>query len=122
MPKILLASTPGKGSDGLAALFRDQTGREPLRAANGAKALDLARSDSPDLVVLAESLDDMSYSDAVKKLLEINAFINTAVVTAMDEEEFHEQSEGLGILSSIRPDPSPEEVQGLLAKLKMITG
>ena len=122
MPKILLAAAPDRGPDNLAALFKKETGEEPLRASSGAQALDLARDHSPDLVVLAESLGDMSYLEAVKELLKINAFLNTAVVTAMDEEEFHEQSEGLGILSGIRPDAGQKEIRGLLKRLWEVSG
>ncbi len=122
MPKIMLALAPPHKPDRLAALLKDETGAEPTLASTGREALALARENSYDLVILEENLPDMSYLEAVKDLLGINAFINTAVLTDLPEEEFHEQSEGLGILSGISTNAGQEEVRNLLDRLKEVSG
>ena len=52
----------------------------------------------------------------------VNAMVNTAVVTAMDEEEFHEASEGLGVLSSLPQEPGADAAKGLLDRLASVAG
>ncbi len=122
MPKILMAVSPSLDSDNLAILFKNETGREPLRAGDGKEALAMAKEHSPDLVVVQERLPDMSYLEAVKELLMVNAFINTAVVTDIPADQFHEESEGLGILTGISSKAGPEAIKSLLEHLRSVSG
>ncbi len=121
MPKILLAASPAAVDD-LAALLEDEAGEKIFRTATGREALALAKEKAFDLVVLGENLPDMSYVEAVQELLKINAFINTAVVTSLPEEEFHEQSEGLGILAPLEPGAGQPQIRELMEKLRLVSG
>jgi hypothetical protein len=50
----------------------------------------------------------------------VNAMVNTAVVSPLADEEFHEVSEGLGILSRLPKEPGESDAAELLCKLKKI--
>ena len=58
----------------------------------------------------------------VESLLEIDAGLNIAVITGMDPQVFHEESEGLGILCALPPVPGDADVVSLLEKLRAVGG
>jgi hypothetical protein len=51
-----------------------------------------------------------------------NAMINQAVVSRLTPEEFHETSEGLGIMAQLPPKPDAGQAKMLMETLKSITG
>lgn len=122
MLKVLLAATQSGALARLAAgLERD--GRARLYwAQDDPEVLTLTQELAPHLVVIDGQGREKQALALVSKLLTVNAMINTAVVSAMDEEEFHETSEGLGILMSLPPDPGEERAKGLLDKLISVVG
>ena len=88
----------------------------------GTEALHLVRSASPQLAVIDVELPDTEPLPLVQKLLMVNAMVNTAVVSPLSEEEFHEASEGLGILARLPLRPSKSDAVELLHKLRQILG
>ncbi len=54
--------------------------------------------------------------------MQVNALVNTAVVTAMAEEEFHEAGEGLGILALLPPDSDASRAKALVDQLVSVAG
>ena len=48
----------------------------------------------------------------------VNAMVNTAVVSPLSDEEFHEASEGLGILGRLPNEPGMNDAGELLRKLQ----
>ncbi len=122
MPRILLVSARPEtlGS------FHDYLSGQPevtlQLAGTGAEALQQVRSDSPHLVIIDHELSDSSPAKLVTDLLMANAMINTAVVSPMSEEEFHEAYEGLGIMARVPLMPTGKEAQNLLDTLRNILG
>jgi len=55
-------------------------------------------------------------------LLMVNALVNTAVVSPLADEEFHEASEGLGILCRLPLTPGAGEATDLLHQLRKVLG
>ncbi len=86
----------------------------------GSEAAELVHQQPPHLVIIDEQLTDISPVDLVMKLLKINAMVYVAMVSAMNEGEFHNSTEGLGILARLPSPPGPEEADTLLEKLKEI--
>ncbi|MCK9239263.1 hypothetical protein, partial [Desulfocurvus sp.] len=70
-------------------------GARVIHAPDAARALELAAAHAPELVVIDENLPGMPSLELAGALLRVNAMINTAVVSALGEEDFHEASEGL---------------------------
>ena len=52
----------------------------------------------------------------------VNAMVNTAVVSPLSDEEFHEASEGLGILGRLPNEPGMSDAVELLHKLITVLG
>jgi CheY-like chemotaxis protein len=89
---------------------------------SGAEALEVARTTAPHLVIIDADLPDMGPLDLVQKLLIVNAMVNTAVVSPLSDEEFHEASEGLGILGRLPHDPGKRAAGEILHKLRTVLG
>jgi len=122
MYKVLLAAAQPQALARLAAGI-EEDGRALLYwAQNDQETLSLTQELAPQLVVIEGQGRDKEALALVSKLLMVNAMVNTAVVTAMEEEEFHEFSEGLGILMPLPPDPGEETAKGLLDKLISVAG
>ncbi len=92
------------------------------RVSTGAEALEAARTSAPHLVIIDTDLPDTAPVDLVQKLLMVNALVNTAVVSPLSDEEFHEASEGLGILSRLPIEPGRSAAEVLLSKLRRVLG
>ncbi len=91
-------------------------------AGTGAEAMQQVRSGSPQLVIIDHQLPDSSPAELVTDLLMTDAMINTAVVSPMSEEEFHESYEGLGIMARVPLMPTEKEARNLLNTLGNILG
>ncbi len=103
-PEDLAAFIEGLKKAGSAILVR--TGLETLEA---------ARARTPQMVVIDQGLPDSEPFALVQELIKINAMMNTAVLTGLSPEEFHEQGEGLGILASLPLASGLREAEELLA-------
>ncbi len=80
--------------------------------------LQVVREEGPSLVVLDETLSDPNPLDLVMNILSINAMVNTAMITSMDPEAWHEKSEGLGMLPPVPNPPSAADARDLLDTLQ----
>ena len=89
---------------------------------SGAEALRVVRTASPQLAVIDFELPDREPLLLVQELLTVNAMVNTAVVSPLTEEEFHEASEGLGVLARLPLRPGKSDAAELLRKLRQILG
>lgn len=76
---------------------------------NGAIALEEIKSAPPTFTIIDEGLPDFEPLALVTEILKINAMINTVAVSSLTSREFHDASEGLGILTSIPPTPKEED-------------
>jgi DNA-binding NtrC family response regulator len=83
----------------------------------GRRALEMARGRSIHLVVIDQDPGDMGDRELVRRLLEVDATINTALINDMDSDQFHERYEGLGILRQLAWPPGPPEAAELLELL-----
>ena len=62
------------------------------------------------------------FQDFLERLLEINASMNTAVITDLDPQSFHEATEGLGVLCGLPAHPAAMDVGPLLERLTAVGG
>ena len=73
-----------------------------------------------DLVVTDENLGDMTGLEFIEKVISLKPMVNCAAVTSLLPGDFHEASEGLGILMQLPVRPGQEQAQKLLGLLKNI--
>ena len=74
-----------------------------------------------DLVVVGQSLADTSPVDCITQLVRQNAMINCAMISDMEQDAFHEATEGLGILMQLPPNPSGDDAAVLLDKIESLS-
>jgi len=84
---------------------------------SGSDALAVASETPPDLLVVDETLGNMEGLTLIRELLGVNAMINTALVSPLSSSEFHEATEGLGILSNLPIVPGKADAQAILTRL-----
>jgi DNA-binding NtrC family response regulator len=89
-------------------------------AESGSKALSIISERSFDVVIADESFSDMTGLDLAKKLILKNPMLNLAVVSSLSSQDFHEASEGLGILMQLPSTPKKLDAEKLLAHVKNI--
>ncbi len=120
MPDVLLVT----GRPEELAAFADRLGAAQhvtlTVVRNAAEAIAAVRAGAPRLAVIDSRLPDMAPLALVRELLQTDATVNTAVVSALPDAEFHEASEGLGVMAQLPDPPGPENVPGLLERLQGI--
>ena len=72
------------------------------------------------LVVTDENLGDMTGLEFIKALIAQKPMVNCAVVSSLLPGDFHEASEGLGVLMQLPANPGHEYAEELLEHLKKI--
>lgn len=112
--RIVLASQRGEALADFVAGLREQ-GAGVEVCVSGEQAVDLARAERPDLVVIDEELPGLAPGRLVVELLQVDATVATAVVSALGDAEFHERTEGLGILARVPLEPGRADAAALLA-------
>lgn len=91
-------------------------------ASTGNQALAMLKNRPVDLVVADERLGDMTGLAFVEKLVKVNPMINCATVSALSKSDYHEASEGLGILLQLPVGPNRADGKALMAVLEKILG
>jgi hypothetical protein len=119
---VLVSDRPWDLGEFLQALEQESTVRIVDRA-NATRAV--AWEGPVDLAVIHAGASGQGNGDSarfalVEELLRVNAMINTAVCSALRPEDFHEQSEGLGILAQLPPSPGAEDARTLLDRLRSL--
>lgn len=97
--------------------LRAMDGARVALAVDGAATLDLVRAEAPDFVIVDEGLADMQPFDLVLEIMKINAMVNTVAMSGLSDEDFHEASEGLGILACVPLLPGEADGAALAGKL-----
>ncbi len=89
-------------------------------AGSGNEALSTLSDNVPGLVIADEDLGDMTGLEFIKELVAVNPMINCAAVSSLSPDDFHEASEGLGILMQLPEKPGKEDGVKLLEHLSTI--
>lgn len=122
MLRLVLATTRPEVRQAFAVALSSDPEVRLQQVASGAAALEAARASALHLVIIDSDLPDTAPFDLVQKLLLVNAMVNTAVVSPLADAEFHEASEGLGILGRLPLDPGIKDIVDLLHKLRKVLG
>ena len=118
----LLFITPQKDRfTDLAAGIQSQAGHANW-SVSGRQALERLQKETVDLVVVDEDLGDMPGLNFIEQLVAVNPMINCALVSSLSKADYHEASEGLGILMQLPPRPSTAAGTSLISHLNRILG
>ena len=88
----------------------------------GYDILAMLQSEKVEIVAVDNELSDMSGLDLVNRIAERHPFVNTALVSDSTKEDFHEETEGLGVLTQISNPPDKASAEDLLAQYAKIWG
>jgi len=69
-----------------------------------------------------EDVADMSGLELARKLITVSPLTNCVAVSSLSEEDFHEASEGLGLMTHLPLNPGRAEAERLLKNLRQIKG
>jgi DNA-binding response OmpR family regulator len=122
MLRIVLVTPRPEALEKFAAALSAHAGVRLEQVTSGSGALAAVSLAAPHLVIIDAKLPDMEPLELVQKLLTVNALVNTAVVSPLAEAEFHEASEGLGVLSHLPLDPGEKEAADLMGKVRLVLG
>ena len=89
-------------------------------AQSGSNAIVKLTEGNFDLVVTDENLGDMTGLEFIEKVVSKKPMLNCAAVTSLLPADFHEASEGFGILMQLPVRPGQEQAEKLLRQLKNI--
>ena len=89
-------------------------------AESGSNAIAKLTEGNFDLVVTDENLGDMTGLEFIEKVISKKPMVNCAAVNSLLPADFHEASEGLGILMQLPVRPGQEQAEKLLRQLKSI--
>jgi len=106
---IVIASQRGQELGPFLAQLKHLKGCELVFAPTASATLEIVRAGAPVFAIIDEGLPDADPLKLVTDIMMVNAMVNTAVVSPLAEEEFHEASEGLGILAAIPPNPGADD-------------
>jgi DNA-binding response OmpR family regulator len=91
-----------------------------VHAESGGIGLSMIAEGDFDLVVADENLGDMTGLEFIKAIVCKRPMVNCAAMSSLASEDFHEASEGLGILMQLPVRPGQEHAEMLLEQLKKI--
>ena len=117
--KILLVSRDKASMSAIKAGLEENQVRTAW-AESGSNAIVKIAEGPFDLVVTDENLSDMTGLELIEKVISRKPMVNCAAVTSLLPADFHEASEGLGILMSLPVRPGQEQAEKLLVQLKTI--
>jgi DNA-binding response OmpR family regulator len=121
MLNILLV---GKNPEALASLadrLSQSDGIAVSRASSGKEAWDLLGKSKIDVVVTDEKLADGDALPFIKDLTRQQPLINCAMVSSLSPEDFHEETEGLGVFMQLPVNPGAEDAVKMMQLLESIS-
>jgi len=120
MIHILIVSSDSKFSEALSSVLKTKREARYLRADSGKQGLSMIKDNDFHLVVTDEKLNAMTGLEFLEKLVSVNPMLNCAAASNLSHDEFHEASEGLGLLMSLPLEPKAEHVNKLMEHLQNI--
>ena len=122
MENLLLVSSDKTPLSDLASALEKDKDVDVSWVKSGLEALKSVSGSSFDLVITDETLADMTGLELAGKLLSVNPMIHCASVSTLPSEEYHERSEGLGLMDPLPDRPGEKDAERLLQDLRRIKG
>ena len=120
MINILLVSSKTDSLANLSSVFSKKKDIKADRADSGDSALRIIKYESYDLVIADTDLPDMSGIEFARKLITVNPFVNCAMISGLMPDDFHDVTEGLGIIMQLPRTPGKADAERLLEHLNKI--
>ena len=122
MYNFLLVSPRADELDDFTAVLTAQPDITLAQVTSGEEMMKIIRDQSPHLVILDRKIKDRDSLGLVHELLQVDAMINSAMITSMDADSWHEISEGLGMMPPVPDPPSEKDALVLLKNFRRMPG
>lgn len=109
MKKILFASSKEDRFNEVKKAFSKKGVYEVLDSDSKDKTLEIVSNQFITLVVIDEALTDISGFDLCQEIIKINAMTNTTILSSLPDNQFHDTTEGLGVLMKLPLTPSMDD-------------
>ncbi len=73
-----------------------------------------------DVAIVADQLNEQPGFDCIQNIVQLNPFINCALASPLDHDDFHELTEGYGVLMQLSPMATRKEGAELVEKITKI--
>ena len=120
MKKFLIITQHAGNFPRLAEGLSDKSANEILWA-DSVTAAQAAAAGSIDLIIIDEKVEGQSCMNIAKDMIRVNAMANLVLVSGLAPEEFHEASEGLGIMAQLPNCPGEKDAERLLIILTAVS-
>ncbi|PID72290.1 MAG: hypothetical protein CSB34_02925 [Desulfobulbus propionicus] len=84
------------------------------------EALAAIKAGKADAVAVGEQVGDMEGVKFIEALVKVNPMVNTCLVSALSKKDFHEVTEGLGVLMQLQTLPAREDAERFIEKLRKV--
>ncbi|PIE60935.1 MAG: hypothetical protein CSA29_05940, partial [Desulfobacterales bacterium] len=98
----------------------NETDTKMIYSDTAKSGLEQIGSHSVDAIIVSEQLSDSSGKGFIESVTQVNPFIASALVSGLDKDDFHEATEGLGVLMQLPENPGAEDAKQFLEKLREI--
>ena len=122
MINILIIGQENDALSSLNTILSSQDEVSTLVAGSEKEAEASMAANTFQLVIIDETVGKRSGIEIAKGLVASNPFLNCALIGSLPHEEFHEATEGLGVLAQIPTTPSTDDIEKLLTSLRKILG
>ena len=120
MVKILLVADRKENLAGLDAGLKKNSTVDIQWALSSNEAFDNVSGKELGLVVVDDTLEGTSGLKIIEKMVKINPMTNYAAVSSLSAHDFHEESEGLGVLMQLPEKPDEDHGNQLMGKLNKV--
>lgn len=117
MMKFLLVSERPENLNNLDKGLLKCPDAQVLTATSSEAALAVIADKPVDLVIVDEQISGLPGKRFVEKMITMNPMINTAIVSSLSEHDFHEDTEGLGVLMQIPINPEESVAATVIERL-----
>jgi hypothetical protein len=115
---ILLVTTRPSHMLPFSRELRDASHMQLVVAGSVDEAIEAAKRYPIVMAVVDDLICKHGGLDLIKHLIQIDAFMHTAVLSDADEEAFHDRSEGLGVLAMLSLMPGQKDARRLWESLR----
>lgn len=98
----------------------EESGGQVTCLDSGRQVMDAVSERDFDLLIADELMGDMSGITLIEAVATKQPMLNCALVSSLPPDDYHEASEGLGILMQLPAEPGRDEADALMNHLKKI--
>ncbi len=120
MLRIIFAARNYAGFAALVERLREEPEIELIPVSTAVSVKETLTEQEIHLIIAAEELEDCSGADCIRRVAMQFPLVHTALCSPLDEEAFHEATEGLGVLLQLPPRPGRADAERILERMAHI--